>query len=45
MKKQYTKPTMQVVEMQHTTRLLTVSGDEPLGYTPGRYEDDEHLMA
>jgi hypothetical protein len=36
MKKQYHKPAMQVVELQHHTRLLQSSRDQWLNYAPGQ---------
>ncbi len=34
-KKQYQKPTMQVIELQHNPQLLESSADQWLNYAPG----------
>ncbi len=36
MKKQYQKPTMQVIELQHNPQLLQSSSDQWLNYAPGQ---------
>ena len=35
-KKQYQKPTMQVIELQHNPQLLQSSADQWLNYAPGQ---------
>lgn len=41
-KKQYQKPTMQVIELQHNPQLLQSSGEQWLNYTPGAQDTEEY---
>ena len=42
MKKQYQKPTMQVIELQHNPQLLQSSADQWLNYAPGQPGTEEY---
>lgn len=41
-KKQYQKPTMQVIELQHSPQLLQSSADQWLNYAPGQPGTEEY---
>lgn len=41
-KKQYQKPTMQVIELQHSPQLLESSADQWLNYIPGQPGTEEY---
>ena len=41
-KKQYQKPTMQVIELQHSSQLLQSSADQWLNYAPGQPGTEEY---
>ena len=43
MKKNYQKPQMRVVELQHHPHLLQSSGDQWLNYAPGLGKDENQL--
>ena len=44
MKKEYTKPSMTAIELQHTAQLMTVSGEVSDVHTTGWDEDGDELI-
>ena len=44
-KKNYVKPSMEVVKLQHQAQLLAGSPDNGEGYIPAMYQDDMNKLA